>query len=55
MLSVAATVRRHGVDPWAYLTHVLTALPARSSGADLTDLPPDVWAKTHGEGRPRVG
>src|SRR5262249_20971546 len=29
LLSVAASLRRHGLDPWAYLKHVLTELPAR--------------------------
>jgi hypothetical protein len=43
LLSVAASVKRHGVNPWAYLTHVLTELPARRPGADLTDLLPDEW------------
>jgi transposase len=55
MLSVAATVRRHGINPWSYLTSVLNALPARTVGADLADLLPDVWAKTHGPGRPWAG
>jgi transposase len=43
LLSLAASVKRHGVNPWAYLTHVLTQLPARRPGADLTDLLPDGW------------
>ena len=30
--------------PRAYLTHVLTELPARRATADLTDLLPDRWA-----------
>src|SRR5689334_18123212 len=55
LLSIVASVKRHGIDPWVYLTHVLAVLPARSSGADGTDLLPDVWAKTHGRGRPRAG
>jgi transposase len=41
LLSIAASVRRHGLDPWAYLTHVLTELPARQAAADLGDLLPD--------------
>ena len=47
VLSVAASVKRHGVNPWAYLTHVLTQLPARRPGADLTDLLPDGWTCAH--------
>ena len=38
LLSVTASVRRHGLNPWAYLKHLLTELLARSPGADLTDL-----------------
>jgi transposase len=45
LLSLAASVRRHGLNPWAYLKHVLTEVPARAAGADLTDLLPDVWAR----------
>jgi transposase len=41
LLSIAASVRRHGLDPWAYLTHVLTELPTRTPAADLGDLLPD--------------
>jgi hypothetical protein len=43
LLSLAASVKRHGVNPWAYLTHVLTQVPGRRPGADLTDLLPDEW------------
>jgi transposase len=45
LLSVTASVRRHGLDPWAYLKHVLTELPARSPVTKLTDLLPDLWAR----------
>jgi hypothetical protein len=41
LLSVATSAKRHGVNPWGYLRHVLTELPARRPGADLTDLLPD--------------
>ena len=47
LLSVAASVKRHGVNPWAYLTHVLTQLSARRPGADLTGLLPDEWTCAH--------
>jgi hypothetical protein len=43
LLSLAASIKRSGVNPWAYLTHLLTQLPARRPGADLTDLLPDGW------------
>ena len=49
LLSVCAGATRHRLDPWAYLTHVLSELPTRSAGADLADLLPDVWAKTHSQ------
>lgn len=45
LLSITASVKRHGLDPWAYLKHVLTELPARAAGADLADLLPDRWAR----------
>jgi transposase len=44
--SVTASVRRHGLDPWVYLRHVLTELPARSPVTGLTDLLPDVRARS---------
>jgi transposase len=40
LLSMAASVRRHGVNPWDYFKHVLTEVPARTRGADLADLLP---------------
>jgi serine/threonine protein kinase len=46
LLSVTASVRRHGLDPWAYLKHVLTELPARSARTGLSDLLPDRWARS---------
>ena len=42
LLSVTVSVKRHGVNPWAYLKHVLTELPSRPAGADVTELLPDV-------------
>jgi transposase len=46
LLSVTASVRRHGLDPWVYLKHVLTELPARSPVINLSDLLPDLWARS---------
>ena len=46
LLSIAASVKRHGLNPWVYLQDVLTELPARSPGADLTDLLPDGWLRS---------
>ena len=45
LLSVCASARRNLLNPWAYLTQVLSELPTRSAGADLADLPPDEWVK----------
>ena len=55
LLSVAALVKRHGLDPWAYLTRILTELATRSSDANLADLLPDAWAKSCGGTRRRAG
>jgi hypothetical protein len=40
LLSVAASAKRHRANPWAFVKHLLTELPARPA-ADLTDLLPD--------------
>lgn len=55
LLSIAASVKRHGLNPWAYLSHVLSVLPTQTAGADLGDLLPDAWAKSRGETHRRVG
>lgn len=46
LLSLAASTKRHGLNPWDYFKHILTVLPARPPNADLTDLLPDVWARS---------
>jgi hypothetical protein len=43
LLSVAASVKRYGLNPWAYLKHLLTEISARASGADLAELLPGRW------------
>jgi transposase len=45
LLSITASIKRRGLDPWAYLKHVLTELPARPAGTDLADLLPDQWVR----------
>jgi hypothetical protein len=40
------TCRACGVEPLAYLRHILTELPQRPTGADITDLLPFNFAKT---------
>ncbi len=46
LLSVAASTKRHALNAWTHVKHLLTELPARNAGSDLTDLLPDVWATT---------
>jgi hypothetical protein len=55
LLSVAASVKRHGVNPWANVRHALMESAARQPDADVADLLPDVWAKSSGETRQRPG
>jgi transposase len=43
LLSVAATAKRHCVNPWVYIKHLLTASAARQPTADFSDLLPDAW------------
>src|SRR5262245_32303032 len=45
LLSVAASAKRHGVDPWAYVRHILSESGARPRAADFSDLLPDAWAQ----------
>jgi hypothetical protein len=45
LLSVAASAKRHGVNPWVYVKGILTASAARPRAADFNDLLPDAWAQ----------
>ena len=45
LLSVAASAKRHGVNPWVYVKCILTASAARPRDADFSDLLPDAWAQ----------
>jgi hypothetical protein len=45
LLSVAASANRHQVNPWTYVKHLLTRLPARAPDAYLTHLLPDLWMR----------
>ena len=45
LLSIAATAKRHRVNPWASVTHILTASAARPRAADFSNLLPDAWAQ----------
>jgi hypothetical protein len=40
---MAATAKRHAVNPWVYIKHLLAASAARKSDADFSDLLPDAW------------
>lgn len=42
VLSILSTCRRHGVEPWAYLTDVIQRL-AENPGENLENLPSDNW------------
>ena len=43
LLSLCASAKRHGLNPWAYLTEVLTQMSAKHT--DLSPLLPDAWTK----------
>jgi hypothetical protein len=43
LLSVAASVKRHAVNSWAYLKHLTDGTNAWASGADLAELLLDRW------------
>jgi transposase len=47
LLSIAASVKRHGINAWVYVKHILTESAARQPNADFNDLLPDVWARVH--------
>ena len=54
LMSVIASVKLCGVEPWAWLNAVLKELPLRqvqprAKPPDLTDLLPDHWLQTHPE------
>jgi transposase len=55
LVSLGASVRRNRLDPWAYLTHVLSELATRAVGADHSDLLPDVWARRYDKSEHRAG
>jgi len=44
-MSLCASAKRHGLNPWAYLTDVMTQLATQP--AAVTDLLPDAWATHH--------
>jgi hypothetical protein len=52
LLSVAASAKRHGVNPWAYIKDLLTQSAARQPDADFSDLLPDAWAQARAQPQP---
>jgi transposase len=46
LLSIAASAKRHRVNPWEYVKHILTATAARPTNADFSDLLPEAWVQT---------
>jgi transposase len=49
LLSVAASAKRHRVNPWVYVKHILSKSAARQPNSDFSDLLPDTWAKAHAD------
>jgi hypothetical protein len=45
LMSILASAKRHGIDPFAYVRQLLIALS--SADADLRSLLPDVWIAAH--------
>ena len=46
LFTMTASCKRHGIDPFRYLTDVLRRLPTTARDG-LTELLPDVWFQTH--------
>lgn len=44
LTSFVATCKRHGIDPWSYLSDVLTRLPSHPAER-IAELLPDTWAE----------
>jgi transposase len=55
LLSIAASVKRHGVNAWVYVKHVLSECAARPPHSDFSDLLPDIWGRVQAEKAPAVG
>jgi hypothetical protein len=47
LMSVLASARRHGIEPFAYVRQLMIALS--SAEVDLRSLLPDVWIAAHPE------
>ena len=47
LLSIAASIKRQGIDPWVYVKAILTQCAGRQPASDHSDLLPDAWARLH--------
>ena len=47
LLSVAATAKRHRVNPWVYVKDLLITSAARKPDVDFDDLLLDAWLQAH--------
>jgi hypothetical protein len=45
LTSFTTTCKRHGIDPWLYLSDVLTRLPSHPAD-QIAELLPDIWTAT---------
>jgi hypothetical protein len=52
LLSIAASAKRHGVNPWRYVRHLLAESAARKLDADFSDLLPNAWTQAGAEQLP---
>jgi hypothetical protein len=44
--------KRHGVNPWLYVRHLLAESAARKPNADFSHLLPDAWTQAGAEPLP---
>jgi hypothetical protein len=47
LMSIAASVKRHGLNAWVYVKDILSASAGRKPDADFNDLLPDLWGQRH--------
>ena len=45
LMSICASAKQHGLNPWAYLKDIISRLA--NGDTDLTSMLPDIWAKNH--------
>ena len=47
LLSIAASIKRQGINPWVYVKDILTQCAGRQPESDHTDLLSDEWPRLH--------